>query len=95
MTGIIVFSTANPLGGVRKETRDAQKIRDDVNYAKLGGVVKNLEEPDRRLILCPKHMGSCLTVWGTTVPGAATKEFSDFCAHIIMLPLLTLKKCDR
>ena len=59
--------------------------------------MKNLEAPDHRLILRAKHASSWLTMWFTTVNVTVlvATEFSDFGAHVMMLPLLTLKKMRR
>ena len=56
------FSTVNHLLALREERRNRIKIRDGDNEAKLGGIVKNLKEPDHHLILRAKHMGSWLTI---------------------------------
>ena len=44
-----------------------EKFRDNANVANIGGLVNNLEETDRRLILRAKHTGFWINVRGTTV----------------------------
>ena len=43
----------------------------DGNWAKLKGLVDNLEAPDRSLILCAKNIGSWLSLRDTTVTNTA------------------------
>ena len=63
---------------------DWNKIRDDVNYAKPEGEIKNLPKLERCLFLRAKHTVSWLIVRGATVTGTVVTaaEFCDFlCAH--------------
>ena len=61
------FSTADHFLDLRKENRDGQQIWDDAKETKLKGLVKDLEETERCLIIHAKNAGSWLTVLGTTV----------------------------
>ena len=58
ITGETSFSTANNVLDLREEIRYRQKIRDDINEAKLKLLVKELEALERRLIICTKNTGS-------------------------------------
>ena len=74
-----------------------EKIRDDANKAKLGGLVHNLKTPDRRLILSAKHTSSWLIIQGTAVIGTvitATEFRGCFCAHYNDNPPNLQNKCD-
>ena len=57
-----VFSNANHLLALREEIRDGQENRDDVNDAKLKGLVRDLNGTDHRLILREKSTGAWMKV---------------------------------
>ena len=74
------FPTADHLQRVKKEMSEGKKAWDDVNDAKLEGIIKDPPTLDRRLFLSAKQTGSWLTVRGTTVIGTImpAMEFCDF-----------------
>ena len=82
------FYNAYNLLVFREERRDGQKIRDEVNDAKLKEIVADLDGNNRHIILRSKETGNWMNIWGTTVTGTllAAKEFGNFYAHIMMLP---------
>ena len=47
----------NNLITLREERRDRKTRQDDANGANLKRIFKDLEAPDRRLILCTKNTG--------------------------------------
>ena len=65
---------------LREERRDGQKIRYDVNDAKLKDIVADIDSSNWRLILRAKNKGICLNLLVTTVTGAVlfAMEFSGF-----------------
>ena len=73
------------------------KIWNDVNDAKLKGLIDDLEALDHRLILCAKNTSSCTTIQGTTVNGtvlAATYFRNCLCARYDVTPPNLQNKCD-
>ena len=67
-----------------------EKIWNDVNKTNLGGIAKNLQSPDRRLVLCAKHTVSYMTIRDTKVSGTllADTEICDFlCERYNVTPL--------
>ena len=69
MTGGGSFSNAYHLLVLTEEIRDGQKNWDDVNDAKLKGLVRNLDTTNRRFILIAKITSAWLNEQGTTVTG--------------------------
>ena len=69
VTGESEFYTADHLQDLREERRDGQKIHDDANNTKLRGLVENVKALVCHFILCAKHIGSWMTIWGTMVTG--------------------------
>ena len=63
------FSDAYHLLEPREEKHDGQKNRNDANDAKLKGLVRELSNTNRRLILRAKIIGAWLNVRGNTVTG--------------------------
>ena len=91
------FYNANHLLLIREERHDRQKKRDDVNDAKLKGLVRCIDATNRRLILQAKSTGDWLNVRGTTVTGTllVATEFRDLlCAHYNVTPLSPQSNCD-
>ena len=54
------------------------KIWDDAKDANFKGIVNNLKETRRHIILCAKHIGSWPTIRGTTVTGTVLMS-TEFC----------------
>ena len=83
--GVSSFPTANHLLFLREEKRDAQKIQDKSNSAKLKGPVYDLQAHNHHLTLRSKNTGSWLTVQVNTVTSTVlvATQFSHFFAHII------------
>ena len=69
VTGGGTLSNANRLLEIRKERQDMQKNWDDANDATLKGLVGDLKDIDRRLILRDNNTGTRLNLCGTTVTG--------------------------
>ena len=90
------FPTADHLQRVKKEMSEGKKAWDDVNDAKLEGIIKDPPTLDRRLFLSAKQTGSWLTVRGTMVIGTIMPdmEFYDFLSARYNVPPPNLKKCD-
>ena len=82
------FSYTNHLLELREERCHGQKIRDDVNNAKLEELVKYLDGTDRCLILDSKNIGDCLSIRGTavTITVLSATKFCHFNAQVMMLP---------
>ena len=66
-----MFSNAYHLLVIREERCDGQKIRDDVNDAKLRNLVVDLNSSDRRLILQSNNTGACMNLRDTTLTSTA------------------------
>ena len=66
MTGGGVFD-AYQLMDLREEMDDKQKDQDDVNAAKLKGLVRDLDFTNWFIILCAKITGAWLNVGGNKV----------------------------
>ena len=88
-----VFPTYDNIRAVKGGIRDGKKDWDATNDAKLQGVFSNQYAFEKRLILCAKHMGACLSIWGTTVTGIviAATEFRDFYVLVTTFSPLTSK----
>ena len=89
MTGEGAFSNAGHLLVLREERHDVQKTRDDINDAKLKGLVRDLDGTNRRIIICVKITGSWLNIQDTTVTGtvlAATEFINLLYAHYYVTP---------
>ena len=82
------FSNAIKFLVLREERRDGQKIWDNVNDAKLKGLVADLDGTSHCMIVRSRNTGAWLNVRGTTVTGTVllAMEFCEFYAHIMMLP---------
>ena len=64
------------------------KKRDDVNDAKIKGLIRDLDTPDRYIILCAKITGVWMNVQGNKVTCTvlAATEFCGFlCVSRILL----------
>ena len=61
------FSNANHLQTLGEEIRDGKKYRDAAYKTKLEGLVRDLKDTDKRLILCAKIIGAWMNLRGTTV----------------------------
>ena len=79
LAGESEFSTTYNLQAV-KEERCGGKKSSDVNDIKLEVIFNHIPTLERSLFIHAKDMGSCLTVWGTTVTGKllAVTEFCGF-----------------
>ena len=81
------ISTADHLWSVKEERRDGKKYWDEVNDAKIRGIVNDQGNFEKRLFLYAHHTGSWLSVWSTIVNGIVptTTEFCGFNVHVITL----------
>ena len=79
MIGEGAFSNANHILALSEERRDGQKIRDDVNSAKLKNLVADLDWANWRLIIRAKNIGAYLNVRGSMVTNKllVATEFCD------------------
>ena len=69
VTGKKEFSTADHIRVVKEERRDGKKYRDGTNGAKIGGIINDQGNPEKRLFLRANHTGYWLILWGTTLIG--------------------------
>ena len=89
------FFNANHLLVIWEERRDIQKIRDDVNDAKLKTLVAELDSYNQNLIICTKNIGAWLNVLVNTVTSTVLvdTEFCDFvCACYDVTPTKPQRK---
>ena len=97
VTGVGEFSSADHLYTLGEEICDGKKEREAAYETKLNGLVCNLKDTDRRLILRAKSMGDLLVLRGTKVSGTvlSATEFRDFlCARYNVSLLNLLRYCD-
>ena len=75
------FSTTNNLQAVKEEISDGREIHDDLNKAKLEGIVNNLNAFEPHILIRAKQTVSWMTTWSNTVTGTviSAMEFSDLC----------------
>ena len=92
--GVNTFPTTNHFLVLREEIRNGQKIWGDVNDNKLKGIFDDLKAPDRRPILRKKHRSLAFYTgyYSNVYSISGYRILWIFCAHIMMLPPLTLKK---
>ena len=81
MKGEIKISAADHPQAVEEEMSNRRKTRDDVNGAKLEGIVNNLNAFEPHILIRAKQTVSWMTTWSNTVTGTviSAMEFSDLC----------------
>ena len=57
ITGEREFSTTDHIRVVKEKRWDRRKYQDDVNDAKIRGIVNDQGNSEKRLFLCAKHTG--------------------------------------
>ena len=73
-------STSDNLWAVKEERQDGNKDRDDANDTKSRRIINAQGNLDKRLFMRANHMGSWMSVQGTTVTGTllTATQFCDF-----------------
>ena len=92
--GVRCIFNSDHLLALREERRVRNKNRDDVNDAKLKGLVRNLNVSNSHFILCVKITYAWLNLRFTTVTGKVLTAtgFRDFYTHVVMLTPPTFRE---